>query len=99
MGGAKRETIETAMLVDSPINVLCAMPLATIFDGIARNVPHKHKTLYLTLDSQHAPFPLEILKTIPNVIVAMSESRIVPIRELLPRAVSQLKHKEQQQYY
>ncbi|PAX47903.1 MobV family relaxase [Brunnivagina elsteri] len=90
MGGANRETIETAMLVDSPINALCA---------IACNVPHKHRTLYLTLDSQHAPFPLEILKTIPNVIVAMSESRVVPTRELLPRAVSQLKHKEQQQYY
>jgi Plasmid recombination enzyme len=90
MGGANRETIETAMLVDSPIDVLRA---------IAQNSPHKHRTLYLTLDSQHAPLPLEILKTIPNVIVAMSESRIVPIRELLPRAVSQLKHKEQQQYY
>jgi Plasmid recombination enzyme len=99
MGGAKRETIETAMLVDSPIDALCAMPLATIFDGIARNVPHQHRTLYLTLDSQHAPLPLEILKAVPNVIVAMSESRIVPIRELLPRALSQLKHKEQQQYY
>jgi hypothetical protein len=90
MGGANRETIETAMLVDSPIDVLCA---------IAQNSPHQHRTLYITLDSQHAPLPLEILKTIPNVVVAMSESRIVPIRKLLPHVVSQLKHKEQQQYY
>jgi hypothetical protein len=90
MGGANRETIGTAMLVDSPIDVLRA---------IAQNSPHQHRTLYLTLDSQHAPLPLEILKTVPSIVVAMSESRIVPIRELLPHALSQLKHKEQQQYY
>jgi hypothetical protein len=105
MGGANRETIETAILIDSPIDVLCAM---------AKNSPHKHRTLYLTLDSQLAPFlenyprgeapgmfplPLELLKTIPSIVVDMSDSRTTSLQKLLPHAASQLKHKEQQQYY
>jgi hypothetical protein len=90
MGGANRETIETAMLVSSPIDALCTL---------AKNSPHKHRTLYLTLDSQLAPLPLELLKAIPSIVVTMSESRTKSIQKLLPHAVSQLKHKEQQQYY
>ncbi|NJL63861.1 MAG: DUF3991 domain-containing protein [Methylacidiphilales bacterium] len=90
MGGANRETIDTAMLVSSPIDLLCA---------IVKNSPHKHRTLYLALDNQHAPLPLEFLKAVPNVVVDISESRIMSIRKLLPHATSFLKHKEQQQYY
>jgi hypothetical protein len=104
MGGANRETIETAMLVSSPLDALCAL---------AKNSPHKHRTLYLTLDSQLAPFlenyprgeapgmfplPLELLKTIPSIVIAMSDLRTTSLQKLLPHAVSQLKHKEQQQY-
>jgi hypothetical protein len=112
MGGANRETIETAILIDSPIEALCAL---------AKNSPHKHRTLYLTLDSQLAPFienyprgvtkcvvdlapgmfplPLELLKNIPSIVIAMSDLRTTSLQKLLPHAVSQLKHKEQQQYY
>jgi Plasmid recombination enzyme len=90
MGGGNRETIETAMLVDSPIDVLCA---------IAKNSPHQLRTLYLTLDSQLAPLPLELLKTVPSIVVAMSQSRTTSLQKLLPHTVSKLRHKEKQQYY
>ena len=86
IGGANSESLKTAILLPSPIDALST---------ISRNAPHSHKTLYLTLDSLDAPIPLELLKSIPNVVVAMSDSRTVSLRKYLPHAT----HKEQQQSY
>lgn len=90
MGGSNRGAISSAMLVPSPIDALCA---------ISRNAPHKHRTFYLTLDSDSSPLPLELLKTVPNVVAAMPEPRIMSIRKLLPHATSPTEYKKQQQCY
>ncbi|MBD2200536.1 MULTISPECIES: MobV family relaxase [Calothrix] len=89
IGGANSESIQTAIIITSPINALSA---------IARKAPHKNRTLYLALDNQHAPLPLELLKTVPSVIVAMPESRIMSLRKILPHVTSDSEYKEQQQY-
>ncbi len=62
MGGSKDNAITTAMLVSSPIE---ALSLAAL------NAPHKHRTMYLAVDSEHANLPVEFLQNVPSVVVAM----------------------------
>ncbi len=90
VGGANRGLIETAVLNCSPIDALKIM---------VRNAPHNHRTLYLTLDHENAPLPLQLLKTLPNVVVAMPEKRIISIRNILPNAIDFSKYNQQQQSY
>ncbi|NJO65321.1 MAG: plasmid recombination protein [Richelia sp. RM2_1_2] len=90
VGGANRGLIETAVLNCSPIDALKIM---------VRNAPHNHRTLYLTLDHENAPLPLQLLKTLPNVVVAMPEKRIRSIRKILPNAIDFSKYNQQQQSY
>ena len=62
MGGSKDNAITTAMLVSSPIE---ALSLAVL------NAPHKHRTVYLAVDSEHGNLPVEFLQNVPSVVVAM----------------------------
>jgi len=62
MGGSKDNTTTTAMLVSSPIE---ALSLAVL------NAPHKHRTVYLAVDSEHGNLPVEFLQNVPSVVVAM----------------------------
>ncbi len=77
VGRDNRELIETAVLNSSPIDALKIM---------ARNAPHKHRTLYLTIDDENATLPSEYLKNISNIVVEMSEKRFKSIRKILPNA-------------
>ena len=92
VGGSNRGLIETAVLNSSPIDALKI---------IVRNAPHNRKTLYLTLDHENAPLPSEFLKTLPNVVVALPEKRIVSIRKILPNAnaIDVSEYNQQQQSY
>ena len=90
VGGSNSGLIKTAVLNSSPIDALKIM---------VRNAPHNHRTLYLTLDNENAPLPSEFLKTLPNVVVAMPEKRIMAIRKILPNAIDASKYKQQQQSY
>ncbi len=90
VGGDNREFIETAVLNSSPIDALKTM---------VRNAPHKHRTLYLTIDDKNAPLPCTFLKDISNIVVVMPEKRIKSIQKILPNATSQSLHKQQQIYY
>ncbi|MEA5596819.1 MobV family relaxase [Rivularia sp. UHCC 0363] len=92
VGGSNRGLIETAVLNSSPIDALKIM---------VKNAPHNHRTLYLTLDNENAPLPSEFLKTLPNVVVALPEKRIVSIRKILPNAnaIDVSEYNQQQQSY
>ncbi|NJN11743.1 MAG: plasmid recombination protein [Richelia sp. RM2_1_2] len=90
VGGSNRRLIETAVLNSSPIDALKIM---------VRNAPHNHRTLYLTLDHENAPLPSEFLKTLANVVVAMSEKRFMSIRKILPNAIDVSKYNQQQPSY
>ncbi|NJO31454.1 MAG: DUF3991 domain-containing protein [Richelia sp. SL_2_1] len=90
VGGSNHGLIKTAVLNSSPIDALKI---------VARNAPHNHRTLYLTLDNENAPLPSEFLKTLPNVVVAMPEKRFMSIRKILPNAINVSKYNQQQQSY
>ena len=90
VGDSNRGLIETAVLNSSPIDALKIM---------TKNAPHNHRTLYLTLDRENAPLPSEFLKTLPNVVVAMPEKRIMSIRKILPNAIDVSKYNQQQVFY
>ncbi|MEL6463069.1 MAG: hypothetical protein AAFQ91_33450 [Cyanobacteria bacterium J06621_15] len=51
-----------------------------------RNAPHKHRTLYLTMDDENAPLPTKYLENISNLVVEMSEKRFNSISKILPNA-------------
>ncbi|BAY84464.1 plasmid recombination enzyme [Calothrix parasitica NIES-267] len=77
VGGDNSELIETAVLNSSPLDALKIM---------VRNAPHKHRTLYLTIDDENAPLPTKYLENISNLVVEMSEKRFKSIRKILPNA-------------
>ncbi len=66
-----------AMLVSTPIE---AMSLAAL------NAPHQKRTLYLVADREHAPAPVEFLKSIPKVIVAMPNVAAITLQRELSHA-------------
>ncbi|MGB3756510.1 MAG: MobV family relaxase [Rivularia sp. (in: cyanobacteria)] len=84
MGRTLDNSITAAMLTASPVE---SLSLAVL------NAPHKHRTLYLSIDSIHpitetyAPIPIEFLKTIPNVAIAMPPKRAGAIQKLLPHSI------------
>ncbi|MFB2771919.1 MobV family relaxase [Pelatocladus sp. BLCC-F211] len=78
MGGTKDSPTKTAILVSSPIE---ALSLATL------NVPHEHRTLYLTIDSEYAKIPVEFLQNVPTVAIAMSTTAARAIKKALPQAI------------
>ena len=78
MGGNHNEPTKTAILVSSPIEALSL---------IALYAPHKHRTLYLVVDSQHAQLPIEFLKTVSNIITSTSKDRFAAIKKLIPHIV------------
>ena len=77
VGGDNSELIETAVINSSPTDALKIM---------VRNAPHKHRTLYLTIDDENASLPSEYLKNISNIVVEMSERRFKSIRKILSNA-------------
>jgi Plasmid recombination enzyme len=78
MGGNHSEPTKTAILVSSPIEALSL---------IALYAPHKHRTLYLVVDSQHAQLPIEFLQTVSNLITYTSKDRFTAIKKLIPHIV------------
>ncbi|BAZ40233.1 plasmid recombination enzyme [Calothrix sp. NIES-4101] len=72
MGGHSREPTTQAILVSSPIEALSLVVL---------NAPHKSKTMYLVCDFQ---LPVEFLKNLPSVIVAMNREHLSLIDKFLP---------------
>ncbi len=93
MGGNSDNPVTKAILLSSPIEALSMM---------VRNAPHQNRTLYLTLDSQQASLPLELLKTVPSIVVAIS-SRTISVEKLISHATrleaSRFNYEEQQQYF
>ncbi|MGB6299060.1 MAG: plasmid recombination protein, partial [Rivularia sp. (in: cyanobacteria)] len=83
MGRNSNNPITAAMLTASPIE---SLSLAIL------NAPHTDRTLYLSIDGIHpitelySPIPIEFLKTIPNVAIAMSPYRADAIQKLLPHS-------------
>jgi Plasmid recombination enzyme len=77
MGGDFDSPTKMAMLVSTPIE---AMSLAVL------NAPHKQRTLYLVSDSEHAPAPVEFLKNVPTVIVAMPKVATIALQKTLSHA-------------
>ncbi|BDA73825.1 plasmid recombination enzyme [Calothrix sp. PCC 7716] len=77
IGGKFNEPTKGAMLVSSPIE---ALSLAVL------NAPHKHKTLYLVIDSQYSQLPREFLENVPNVVVATINETAITICQALPNA-------------
>lgn len=71
MGGTSNDSIKEAVLVESPIKTLQLM---------ARNAPHKSRTLYLCVDSEHAPLPTEFLQNIPNITTQLPYNRIIALK-------------------
>ena len=84
MGRTSNNLITAAMLTASPIE---SLSLAVL------NAPHVHRTLYLSIDGIHpitetyASIPIEFLKTIPKVAIAMSLKRAGAIQKLLPHSI------------
>ncbi len=84
MGRSSDNPITAAMLTTSPIE---SLSLAIL------NAPHTDRTLYLSIDGIHPitelypPIPIEFLKTIPNVAIAMSPKRTDAIQKLLPHSI------------
>jgi hypothetical protein len=78
MGGTKDSPTKTAILVCSPIE---ALSLATL------NVPHEHRTLYLTIDSEYAKIPVEFLQNVPTVVIAMPATAARSVKKALPQAI------------
>lgn len=66
-----------AMLVSTPIE---AMSLAAL------NAPHQKRTLYLVANREHAPPPVEFLKNVPTVIVAMPKVAAITLQRDLSHA-------------
>jgi Plasmid recombination enzyme len=82
VGGGNTKSPQTAILVSSPIDALHA---------ISQNAPHQQRTIYLVWDDDRAPLPLQLLKTIPKVIVAIaSEQSFTKAKQLLPHATKQV---------
>ncbi|MBV6625126.1 MAG: plasmid recombination protein [Rivularia sp. (in: Bacteria)] len=77
VGGDNSELIETAVINSSPTDALKIM---------VRNAPHKHRTLYLTIDDENASLPSEYLKNISKIVVEMSQKRFNSISKILPNA-------------
>ena len=85
MGKSSDNPITTAMLTASPIE---SLSLAIL------NAPHTHRTLYLSIDrihslniaEHHIPIPVEYLKTLPNVFLAIPNKNLAAIQKLLPGA-------------
>ncbi|OKH43229.1 plasmid recombination protein [Calothrix sp. HK-06] len=77
IGGKLSEPTKGAMLVSEPIE---ALSLAVL------NAPHKHKTLYLVIDSQYSQLPKEFLENMPNVVVATINETAITICKALPNA-------------
>ncbi len=67
-----------AVLANTPIEILS---LATL------NTPHKHRTLYLTIDSEYAKIPIEFLQNVPNVVIAMPTTCNKAVPNALPQAI------------
>ncbi len=84
MGRSSDNPITAAMLTASPIE---SLSLAIL------NAPHTDRTLYLSIDGIHPitelypPIPIEFLRTIPNVAIAMSPYRAIAIQKLLPHSI------------
>lgn len=78
IGGNYNEPTKTAILVSSPIEALSL---------IAQQAPHKHRTLYLVVDSQHAQLPVDFLNTVPNVITSMSKDRVAVMQKFIAHIV------------
>ena len=84
MGRTLDNSITAAMLTASPIE---SLSLAVL------NAPHTHRTLYLSIDSiypiteLYTPIPIEFLKTIPNVAIAMPLKGAGAIQKLLPHSI------------
>jgi hypothetical protein len=82
LGGGNTKSPQIAILVSSPIDALHA---------ISQNAPHQQRTIYLVWDDDRAPLPLQLLKTIPKVIVAIpSEQSFTKAKQLLPHATKQV---------
>jgi Plasmid recombination enzyme len=82
VGGGNTKSPQIAILVSSPIDALHA---------ISQNAPHQQRTIYLVWDDDRAPLPLQLLKTIPKVIVAIpSEQSFTKAKQLLPHATKQV---------
>jgi Plasmid recombination enzyme/Protein of unknown function (DUF3991) len=77
MGGNFDSSTKMAMLVSTPME---AMSLAAL------NAPHQQRTLYLVSDSEHAPAPVEFLKNVPTVIVAMPKVAAMTLQGYLSHA-------------
>ena len=85
MGKSSDNPITTAMLTASPIE---SLSLAIL------NAPHIHRTLYLSIDNVHSvtmaehhiPIPVQFLKTLPNVVIAIPAKFLSGIQKLLPGA-------------
>ncbi|MEA5573444.1 MobV family relaxase [Calothrix sp. UHCC 0171] len=79
--GSVNKSRQIAILVSSPIDALKA---------ISKNAPHQQRTIYLVWDDNRAPLPLELLKKIPKVVVAIpSEQSFIKVKQLLPQASKQ----------
>ncbi|MBF2013877.1 MAG: plasmid recombination protein [Rivularia sp. T60_A2020_040] len=82
---------------DNPITaaILTASPIESLSLAIL-NAPHKHRTLYLTIDGIHpitlaehyALIPVEFLQNVPNVVIATPPyySALNIIQKLLPHS-------------
>ncbi|MBD2354794.1 plasmid recombination protein [Tolypothrix sp. FACHB-123] len=82
VGRGNTKSPQIAILVSSPIDALHA---------ISQNTPHQLRTMYLVWDDNRAPLPLELLKTIPKVIIAIpSEQSFTKAKQLLPHATKQV---------
>ncbi|MEM7727285.1 MAG: MobV family relaxase [Cyanobacteria bacterium P01_A01_bin.45] len=73
VGETSNNPVVAAVITSSPIDALSL---------VVFNSPHKHRTLYLSVDNiqcmalgeHHAPIPLQFLKTLPHVVIAYGGS-------------------------
>lgn len=84
MGGTSNDSIKEAVLIESPIKTLQLM---------ARNAPHKSRTLYLCVDSEYAPLPMKFLQNIPNITTQLSYSKIIALKNSQPYLMEPLINK------
>ncbi len=85
MGRTSNNPITAAILTASPIE---SLSLAIL------NAPHTNRTLYLSIDKihsnslpeQHIPIPVQFLKTVPNVAIAIPDKNVAAIQKLLPHS-------------
>ena len=77
-GKSSDNATKEAVLVESPIEAL---------QMTARNAPHKFRTLYLSVDSEYAPLPVEFLREIPIVITKMPFERMLAVQKSLPHVM------------